>query len=328
MHGYRKFCNKIYQATKYVLGKIDASFKPQKHPTKTGHESLAELWILHKLNTAAKEINVALTAREFSQATKIVYEYWYDHLCDVYIENSKSIIQDGTPTEQQSAKQTLYTALEGGLTMIHPFMPFLTEELWQRLPRRPDDACPSIVLAAYPQHRPELEDTASEEAYELVLAVCKSIRSLAAEYSIKESANIHIQLFTRQAHSTCEAQLPSIKSLAGKPMLGSGASIRLLEANDSKPPGCVAQVINANAACYLLVKGRVDIDAEIEKAKTRLVKASKGIDKQRKIMEGLEKAGKMEGGVGETECKRLEDARREVGVLEESVSQFERLKLE
>ena len=111
-------------------------------------------------------------------------------------------------------------------------------------------------------------------------------------------------------------------------MLGSGASIQLLEAKDTKPAGCVAQAVNANAACYLLVKGRVDIDAEIEKAKTRLVKASKVVDKQRKIMEGLEKAGKMEGEVAETESKRLEDANREVGILEESVSQFERLKLE
>ncbi len=328
MHGYRKFCNKIYQATKYVLGKIDASFKPQRLPTKNGHESLAELWILHKLNIAAAEINIALAAREFSQATKIVYEYWYNHLCDVYIENSKSIIQDGTPAEQESAKQTLYTALEGGLTMIHPFMPFLTEELWQRLPRRPDDTCPSIVLAAYPEHNAELDDSTSEEAYELILAVSKAIRSLTAEYAIKESANIHIQLFTPQAHSTCEAQLPSIKTLAGKPMLGSGASIQLLEANDIKPAGCVAQAVNANAACYLLVKGRVDIDAEIEKAKTRLVKASKGVDKQKKIIEGLQKVGKFEGEVAETESRKLEDGTREVGVLEGSVSQFERLKLE
>ena len=65
--------------------------------------------------------------------------------------------------EQESAKQTLYTALEGGLTMIHPFMPFLTEELWQRLPRRPDDTYPSLVLATYPQHKAELDNSATEE---------------------------------------------------------------------------------------------------------------------------------------------------------------------
>lgn len=328
IYGYRKFCNKIYQATKYVIGKINSSFEPQRYPMKSGHESLAELWILHKFNTAAAEINTALAAREFSQATRIAYEYWYDYLCDVYIENSKSIIQDGTLPEQESAKQTLYTALEGGLTMIHPFMPFLTEELWQRLPRRPYDMCPSIVLAEYPEYNAELDGSASEEAYELILAVSKAIRSLAAEYAIRESANVYIQLFTSQAHSTCETQLPSIKTLAGKPMLGSSASIGLLGADDAKPAGCIAQAVNAKAACYLLIKGHVDIDVEIQKAKTRLAKACEGVVRQRKIMEGLEKAGKMQGEIAETESRRLEDVRREIGVLEGSVSQFERLKLE
>lgn len=200
MHGYRKFCNKIYQATKYVLSKIDDRiFEAHSHPTKIGQESLAELWILHKLNTAAADINAALTARDFSQATKIAYEYWLYHLCDVYIENSKTIIQDGTPLEQESAKQTLYTALEGGLTLIHPFMPFLTEELWQRLPRRPKDKCSSIMRAAYPEYLQELNDPASEEAYELILAVSKATRSLAAEYAIKGSASVYIQFFTPRA---------------------------------------------------------------------------------------------------------------------------------
>src|SRR2546423_8413420 len=85
LHGYRKFCNKIYQATKYVLGKLENDFVPQSSPKKTGKESLAERWILHKYTNAAKEINQALEDREFQQATLIVYQYWYNHLCDVYI---------------------------------------------------------------------------------------------------------------------------------------------------------------------------------------------------------------------------------------------------
>lgn len=186
MHGYRRFCNKIYQATKYVLGKIDKDFIPQKSAKKTGKESLSERWILHKFTIAAKEINKALADREFSQATSIVYQYWYSQLCDVYIENSKSIIQDGTPDEQRSAKDTLYTALEGALTMIHPFMPFLTEEMWQRLPRRPGDSTPSIVKAKYPVYEAELDDATSEEAYELLLGISKGVRSLMADYLIKD----------------------------------------------------------------------------------------------------------------------------------------------
>jgi valyl-tRNA synthetase len=183
--GYRKFCNKIYQATKFVLGNIGDDFVPEKTGKITGKESLPEKWILHKLSTAAKAINQALEDREFQQATLIVYQYWYNQLCDVYIENSKSIIRDGTPEEKLSAKNTLYTALEGALTLIHPFMPFLTEELWQRLPRRPDDKNPTITKAAYPQYDPEMDDPASESAYELVTDVAGGIRKLTSEYLIK-----------------------------------------------------------------------------------------------------------------------------------------------
>ena len=85
IYAYRKFCNKIYQATKYVLGKLDQDFRPRKTLSRTGKESLAERWILHKYAMAAKEINQALADREFQRATSIVYQYWYNHLCDVYI---------------------------------------------------------------------------------------------------------------------------------------------------------------------------------------------------------------------------------------------------
>ena len=186
MQGYRRFCNKIYQATKYVLGNLPTDFTPQTHGGKTGKESLAERWILHKMNQAAKEVNDALTAREFSRSTSTIYQYWYDCLCDVYIENSKAIIREGSEEERRSAVDTLYTALEAGLTMMHPFMPFLTEELWQRLPRRPGDETRSVVIAAFPEHDPALDDGESEAAYELLLGCSKGVRSLMSEYAIKE----------------------------------------------------------------------------------------------------------------------------------------------
>jgi valyl-tRNA synthetase len=188
IHGYRKFCNKIYQATKYVLGRLPADFVPRKTAAKTGKESLAEKWILHKMNTAARDINKALEEREFQRSTNIVYQYWYTNLCDVFIENSKAILQDGTEDEKRSALDTLYTALEGALTMIHPYMPFLTEELWQRLPRRPEDATPSIVKAKYPTYVEELDDPAAEFAYELVTDVARGVRSLMSEYALKDEA--------------------------------------------------------------------------------------------------------------------------------------------
>lgn len=326
MHGYRKFCNKIYQATKYVLGKLDASFTPQPHSTKTSQESLPERWILHKLTTAAGDINRALTDREFSQATIIAYQYWYSHICDVYIENSKALIQDGSPAERESAKQTLYTALEGGLTMIHPFMPFLTEELWQRLPRRPNDSTPSIVKAAYPAHDPTLDDPVSEEAYELVLAVSKAIRSLTAEYAMKDSATFYIQLFNAPSLETCTAQLPSIRSLSGK--IGASSTMTILDSAAKKPTGCVVAAVSANAAVFLKVKGIVNLENEIIKVSEKLEKGNERVKKQRGMVgdEGWQaKAGEK---VHEAERKKLGDLEAEIRELEGSLQRWEAIRLE
>ncbi|KAK5016722.1 hypothetical protein LTR60_002272 [Cryomyces antarcticus] len=324
MQGYRRFCNKIYQATKYVLGKIGDDFTPQKTESKTGKESLAERWILHKLTIASKEINQALAAREFSRSTQIAYQYWYDNLCDVYIENSKAIIQDGTEEEAKSAVDTLYTALEGALTMIHLFMPFLTEELWQRLPRRPEDTTKSIVVAAYPQYDAKLDDPESEAAYELLLGCAKGVRSLMSDYSIKDEGNAFVQCADTTSYETAKSEIQSIKSLSGKGV----SSISVLSKDEPTPTGCAVFAVSSSAAVFLEVKGRVDVDQEIKKAQLKMKKAADGAQKQRKVLEAEGFEEKVSSAVLEAEKKKLADLLAEEKNYEGSIEQFERLKLE
>lgn len=184
--GYRKFCNKMYQATKFALMRLGEGFVPRKTAALTGKESLVELWILHKFNRAAQNTNKGLEERNFLLATDEVYRYWLYELCDVYIENSKPLILEGTEEQKRSAQDTLYTALEGALLLMHPFMPFVTEELWQRLPRRLEDTNPTIIKAAYPRYVEELDNPKAEEAYDLAFSVTKIIRSMQAEYGVKD----------------------------------------------------------------------------------------------------------------------------------------------
>jgi valyl-tRNA synthetase len=186
IHGYRKFCNKIYQATRFVLGKLGDDFMPHATSKKSGHESVAERWILHQLNHAAITSNKALEARDFQAAASAIYFYWYNQLCDVFIENSKYLLQDGSPEVKESVDNTLYTAIEGALLLIHPIMPYISEELWQRLPRRPEDKTPSISVASYPKPRDDFNDPEAEKAYQLVLDVSKGIRSLISSVAIKD----------------------------------------------------------------------------------------------------------------------------------------------
>ncbi|PTB34909.1 hypothetical protein M441DRAFT_32403 [Trichoderma asperellum CBS 433.97] len=267
MHGYRKFCNKIYQATKYVLGKLGNDFVPRESSALTGKESLPERWILTKMNTAAKHINQALEAREFSKSTRISYQFLYDELFDIYIENSKSIISDGTPEEARSAMDTLYTTLESGLRLVSPFMPFLTEELWQRLPRRPGDDTSSISIAEYPEFEESFHDPKSEVAYELVLGCSRGLRSLLADYVVKDKGIAYIIPLSQTPHDTASAQLSAIKSLSGK----TPVDIRILPVGSASPFGCAVFPVSTEVNVYLEVKDRIqDAGKEVEKFKAKL----------------------------------------------------------
>ena len=324
MHAYRKFCNKIYQATKYVLGKLDSSFTPPETPSKTGHETLAERWILHKLTVAARDVNKTLADREFAAATTALYQYWYGQLCDVYIENSKTLIASGTDEQKRSATTTLYTALEGALVLMHPFMPFITEEMWQRIPRRPGDHTRSIMLARYPVYDEKLDDPASEAAYELVLDVAKAARSLTGEYGLKEAAEVFVQATDATARNTLESELPSVRALAGKAV----GTLEILPEGGERPKGCVPYSVAAGVTALLRVKGRVDIDTEIERARAKMVKAAEVVKKQKGLLgdEGFQ--AKVNAQTQEAERKKFSDAEAEVREMEASMQQFEALKLE
>lgn len=325
MHGYRKFCNKIYQATKYVLGKLGDDFVPRESSALTGQESLSEKWILTKMNTAAKQANQGLEDREFARSTQAIYRYLYDELFDIYIENSKSLISDGTPEEARSAMDTLYTTLESGLRLMSPFMPFLTEELWQRFPRRPGDNICSITIAEYPTYESSFDDPRSEKAYELVLGCSKGIRSLIADYAVKDTGVIYIAPLNQTSHDTAHAQLGAIKSLSGKITV----KISILKAGEISPADCAVFPVSADANVYLEVKHRVqDAAKEAKKVKAKLdearreqadidaIKAELSKVQDKDVTETMQSVG-----------KRKRDIEARLQALQETLTMFEKLQI-
>jgi valyl-tRNA synthetase len=106
---------------------------------------------LHKLSKASGEINKDLERRAFHEATAKMHAFWLYDLCDVFIEATKPFTTDETPEDvKESVKNTIYTCLESALRLVHPVMPYVSEDLWQRLPRRPDDDSETIMLCSYP----------------------------------------------------------------------------------------------------------------------------------------------------------------------------------
>ncbi|KAK1782807.1 tRNA synthetases class I-domain-containing protein [Copromyces sp. CBS 386.78] len=321
MHAYRRFCNKIWQATKYVLGKLPQDFVP-KAELDIANLSVPEKWILHRMNVAVKGMNDALEAREFSRATKVAYQFFYDELCDVFIENSKGILSDGTPGEQQSVQQTLYHTIDVALRLLHPIMPYITEELWQRLPRKQCDG-ETIMLAPYPTFEPQLEFATEAEDYELGLKCAGGIRSLAADYNIKSDGSAFIKATTEGSLATVNAQIAAIRTLCGKGV----KEVTVLGADEELPRGCAVYVINAEITVLLQVGGSIsDIDAEIKKITTKLQKTDVTIKKQQELLskDGFEKVSE---AVQESEKQKLADAQAAKENYQRTLEEFSKLKI-
>ncbi|XP_023209449.1 valine--tRNA ligase-like [Centruroides sculpturatus] len=149
--GYRKFCNKLWNATKFALTSLGDNFKPLQHLQLTGDEQPIDKWILSRLSAAVEMCNRAFEEYDFPLATTASYNFWLYELCDVYLECLKSIFQSNNETAIYTSKQVLYTCVETGLKLLSPFMPYVTEELFQRMPRRTMDAPPSICVTSYPE---------------------------------------------------------------------------------------------------------------------------------------------------------------------------------
>ncbi|OMJ08801.1 Valine-tRNA ligase, mitochondrial [Smittium culicis] len=271
IEGYRKFCNKIWNATRFALIKLGSDYKPLAKQGLTGYESAADKWILSKLNYAVTELNRSLTDMNFMGATTFVYSFWLYELCDVYIEYTKYVVGE---KEKEASLNTLYTCLDQGLLMLHPFMPFITEELWQRLPRRSGDSTPSITVASFPVSREEISGAELCDDFDSVLSVIKASRALMVNYSISSNASIFIS-------SKSEAEIKLFEQFSNTVvgMVKGCKTVTVLGQNESAPSGCAVSVISPSTNVLLLVKGQIDIEAEISRLEKKIMKSKDLLDK-------------------------------------------------
>jgi valyl-tRNA synthetase len=212
---------------------------------------LADKWILHKLNKAAVEANKGLSERNFLAATNAIYQFWLYELCDVYIEVIKPVCDLDTTNDESAdrrktvAQNTLYTCLEGGLKLLHPFSPFVTEELYQRLGRRPGDVIPSIVKAKYPINEPTFVNEAAAKQFDIVFEATKSIRSLAVQLNKKKEGVAFVHAGNNELHELLTAESPSILALAR------GIKNLTVSVKGDAPAGTEAAEVNADITVYL-----------------------------------------------------------------------------
>jgi valyl-tRNA synthetase len=176
--GYSAFVNKIWNASRFALMHIDAELK-DAGPIERDTLRTVERWILSRLNTVTGEVNRQLSVFRFDEAAGALYQFFWHEFCDWYIEMAKPVLlgRHGTDDDRDLAKRVLLEVLDRSLRLLHPFMPFVTEEIWQKL----GGVEPSVMIAPYPISEEILEDPEAERLVNAVKAMITTIRNVRAE---------------------------------------------------------------------------------------------------------------------------------------------------
>lgn len=238
VESYRNFANKIWNAARFaMLYSEGASVNPALLQT-NANLALHDRWIISRLNKTAREMNAALEAYEFHGAVQILYHFFWDDFCDWYIELTKADVTAETDSAQRTeARSRLLTVLEHALRLLHPFMPYITEELWQRLPgEKPHHpayahAERTIMLTAYPPGGP-VDDLAEAEMRSFI-GLVGGVRNIRAEYNLKPSDRIAvlIGIVSPDLRKVFEENTDQIKRLTGASSIDISADLNAPKAS-------------------------------------------------------------------------------------------------
>ncbi|KAM7474595.1 hypothetical protein LguiB_021838 [Lonicera macranthoides] len=314
--GYRQWCNKLWNAIRFAMSKLGDDYTP---PTKIDPHSFpfSCRWILSVLNKAILKTISSLESYEFSDASSAVYAWWQSQLCDVYIEVIKPYFSGNDPkfsAERSAAQDTLWTCLDNGLRLLHPFMPFVTEELWQRLPSPKDcKRKESIMLSDYPSVVEAWTSEKVEYEMDMVESAVKSLRSLRASLPAKERHERRAGFALCQTTAVAEiiqSHELEISTLAAL------SSLEVIRENDEAPSGCGVSVVNEALSVYLKLTGALNPEAEQEKIKKKMEEIKRQRDSLTKTMSASGYKEKVRPNIHQENEAKLETLRQQLESFE------------
>ncbi|MDA1371760.1 MAG: valine--tRNA ligase [Proteobacteria bacterium] len=317
--GFRNFCNKVWNAARYVLMNSEDKVVPEV--LNTAHCSIADRWIISRFEQTAREIQEALAIYRFDIASQALHEFIWNQYCDWYVELSKPILWDeeANPALAQATRQVLISTLEKSLRLLHPFMPFITEEVWQRVAPLLSIEGDSIMLQPYPVFNPANIDTEAEEHIDWLKGVIVAIRTIRGEMDISPAKSITALL--RGSSASDKERLESYRPYLQK--LARLEHIEWLGADDEVP--AAATQLHKDMEILVPLAGLIDVEAErarlgkeINKLETGL-KAVSGKLNNKKFVDNAPDA------VVAREREKAEHFTNSLRALREKLSQLENL---
>ncbi len=300
----RNFANKLWNATRYILMNLGDEITKPELPDQLETE---DKWVLSKLNTLIREATDNLERFELGMAVQKIHDFIWDILCDWYIEITKPRMAQGGQSAL-GAQKVLSYVMANSLKLLHPFMPYITEELWQAVPHDNE----FIMTASWPVADPALDFAQEEQEFEMVMEVIRGIRNARAEKNIPFSKKAKVYIATSQPEVFA-------KSTAFLEKLASASEV---EVGDSFTLENPVQIVTPHATVYLPLGDLVDLDKE----RARLAKEKEACEKEiefiSKKLSNENFVSKAPAAVVDQQRQKLEAAKKKLAGVEESLKQL------
>jgi valyl-tRNA synthetase len=316
--GYRNFCNKLWNASRFALMNLEG-FAPVETPNWGElNLSMADRWILTRLTEVEKEANKALDEYRFNEAASTLYTFTWHEFCDWYIELIKGALYGDDAAAKLSAQTVVYTVLERLLRLLHPITPFITEEIWQNLPGSRPVA--SIMLADYPQGEGLLQDEDATAKMEQVMEVIRSIRNIRGEMDVSPAKKISALLDCKNEASLAVMSDGEeyIKALARIEELTCGVAL--------DQPAQVAKQVSGDVEILLPLAGLINVEEEEKRLTKEIAKVQKDVDMFSKKLSNEKFVANAPAAVLEKDRGKLSAAQEKLTVLQASLEKIVALK--
>lgn len=264
--GYRNFCNKLWNATRFALSNLgeDFIFTNEGLDAAMKLGSTLDLWILSRLNATSAAMNEAFKSYRLGDAVSTAYKFWMNELCGIYLEGIKPVMRGDDEQAKTAARMVLYECLSAGLRILHPMMPFVTEELYQRLPGPTNPK--SICLAPFPTPNVLRNNEAADSSLNAVMRCVQAVRSLKAEYGLKPSSLPECHIIAAN-----ETEMQKIVTGYVETLSPAGTVTVVLADNADIPVAAAVKVVDDAYAVHLVLAGLVDFKSEIGKLEVTAV---------------------------------------------------------